>query len=505
MQKDGFRLEYLEVIGIDKITSKRKEEIFEEILHNSKLHKVTFTEANKLLESEIKSKILTETGLQYPNEIQSGMEININQQESRPNNYSEIVKFELNKIKEIFKKQKEEKEMDKIKRLTKDLRYINSEYFQQFEWKIKLKTECQKCSDFILIEKIFGFEKTNLDLNEKEKCKFVIEYSENDLVKDLKLNKNSEEAKQIEEIFKLLKLVKSLLTEQHKNLNKLFENLNKAINLIDNTNPMIAYFNELKEIEENAKFRAARILQFWKGPRKVIFDEKEIKRQDEIVEEMEKLIEDEENIKEFDERLKNKFDFLVKNWEKIFLSIKVQNEGIFEEEEKNIFYKQIVPESGEIKKKFEKSGPLFVGYCLTKRIENSFNKDGTVKFSQFLSNGVGQEYGWELKEVLGQKRIDIGHYENIQKQIKEKLENVCEEIFKNKCELFLEHELQYWHSFCSIDTEHLRFEHFEEMNVVTNGYQNKKEDENKDSFEEITFDEFGDDSKFEGEIEELKY
>nr|CAD2186955.1 unnamed protein product [Meloidogyne enterolobii] len=103
MQKDGFRLEYLEGIEINKMTSKRKEEIFEEILHNSKLHKVTFTEAHKLLESEIKSKNLAETELQYPNEIQSEVEINKNQQEKRQNNYIEIIKFELNKVKFLFK------------------------------------------------------------------------------------------------------------------------------------------------------------------------------------------------------------------------------------------------------------------------------------------------------------------------------------------------------------------------------------------------------------------
>ena len=96
------------------------------------------------------------------------------------------------------------------------------------------------------------------------------------------------------------------------------------------------------------------------------------------------------------------------------------------------------------------------------------------------------------------------HYENIQKQIKEELKNVCkenfEENFKNACKLFLEHELQSWHSFCSIDTEHLRFERFEEMNVVLNGYQHKKEEEKKDSFKGASFDEFGDGSKSE-EIE----
>ncbi|CAK5082827.1 unnamed protein product [Meloidogyne enterolobii] len=291
--------------------------------------------------------------------------------------------------------------MENIKRLTKDLRHINFEYFQQFEWNIKLKTECQKCLDFIVLSKTSL--NPNFVLNEKsfkEKCKFIIENLQSNLVNGLKLNKYSDEAKQIEEIFKLLKKVKELLNKKitKTNLNKLFENLNEAINLIDNTNPMIAYFKELKTIEELAKFRAARILQFWKESRKVIFNEKENIRQVEILDEMEKLIY-EENVKEFDERLEDKYELLLKNWEKLFFE---------EEKEKNIFYKQILPESDEIKKKFENSGDLFVGYCLTKRIENSFNKDGTVKISEFLSNGAGQEYGLELSEVLGQKRIDIG-------------------------------------------------------------------------------------------------
>ncbi|CAK5087085.1 unnamed protein product [Meloidogyne enterolobii] len=255
------------------------------------------------------------------------------------------------------------------------------------------------------------------------------------------------------------------------------------------------YFGELKSIEKK-------------------FEEEG--RRDEIIEKMNNLVNG-ENIEDFDERLKNKYEFLVKNWKKLFFSTKIQNaeknknisskeiqtKEIVEEPE-NIFYKQILPESDGIKNYFKDSGPLFVKYCLTKRIENSFNKDGTVKFSDFLSNGVGQEYGWELNEILGQRRIDIGQYENIQKQIKEELENVCinvEEVnLKNDCELFLEHELQSWHSFCSIDTKHLRFERFEEMNVVTNGYQHKKDEENKDSFEKATFEVSGEVSKFEGEI-----
>ncbi|CAK5081196.1 unnamed protein product [Meloidogyne enterolobii] len=287
--------------------------------------------------------------------------------------------------------------MENIKRLTKDLRHINFEYFQQFEWNIKLKTECQKCLDFIVLSKTSLNQNFVLNAAFKEKCKFIRENSKNGLVNDLKLNKYSNEAKQIEEIFKLLKNVQELLNKKitKTNLNNLLKNLNEAINLIDNTNPMIAYFKELKTIEELAKFRAVRIL-FWKETRKVIFNEEENIRQDEILDEMRELIND---IKEFDERLENKYKFLLENWKKLFFG---------EEKEKNIFYKQILPESEEIKKKFENSVDLFVGYCLTKRIENSFNKDGTVKISEFLSNGVGQEYGLELSEVLGQKRIDIG-------------------------------------------------------------------------------------------------
>nr|CAD2190186.1 unnamed protein product [Meloidogyne enterolobii] len=183
MQKDGFRLAYLEGIDINEkeITTKQKEEIFEEILNNSKLHKVTFTEAHKLIESKFKSKIFTETKqseLEHPMEIESlKNNENTNKQEKQLKNYSEIIGSELNKIKEIFEKQKEEKEMENIKRLTKDLRHINFEYFQQFEWNIKLKTECQKCLDFIVLSK------TSLNpnfvlkaLNEKEfenNCEYI--------------------------------------------------------------------------------------------------------------------------------------------------------------------------------------------------------------------------------------------------------------------------------------------------------------------------------------------
>uniref|UniRef100_A0A915P1Z3 Uncharacterized protein n=1 Tax=Meloidogyne floridensis TaxID=298350 RepID=A0A915P1Z3_9BILA len=345
--KDGFRLAYLGennddfLLAInDKesgLTTKEKEEIFKEILNNFNLHKVTFFEAHKMLGFYSKTKTTSEIA-----ETSSSQK----QEET----YKRI-KFEIRKS-------------------------VNSQFFQQFEGNIKLKTEWQKCLNYVLLLKIFV--KNNLKLDKK----IIIDKLEN----ECKLNVEKED-KKIEELYKLIeKNVNSKeLKNLENNLNKLFKKFKKIIGQIENKNQLMEYFGELKSIEKKSEGKGRRV---------------------EIIEKMNNLVNG-ENIKEFDERLENKYKFLVKNWEKLFFSTKVENEEIVEETG-NIFYKQILPESEEIKKKFENSGPLFVKYCLTKRMENSFNKDGTVKFSQFLSNGVGQEYGWELKEVLGQKRIDIG-------------------------------------------------------------------------------------------------
>ncbi|CAK5118470.1 unnamed protein product [Meloidogyne enterolobii] len=366
----------------------------------------------------------------------------------------------------------DEKALNVLNKQLTNLKSVNSQFFQQFEGNIKSKTEWQKCLNYVLLLKIFV--KNKLKMEEIKNIIF------GKLEKECKLNDKKVD-KEIEKLYQLVKEKNVVTVKELKNLennlNKLFKEFKEIIGQIENKNQLMEYFEELKSIEKKSEEKGRRV---------------------EIIEKMDNLVNG-ENIEDFDERLKNKYEFLVKNWEKLFLT-KIHNE-----EEKNIFYKQILPESEKIKKEFKNSGPLFVKYCLTKRIENSFNKDGTVKFSDFLSNGVGQEYGWELNEVLGQKRIDIGYYENIEKQIKEELKYVCEEDFeenfKNNCELFLEHELQYWHSFCSIDTEHLRFERFEEMKVVTNNYRNKEDEEKKDSFEKATFDKSGDVSKSE-EIED---
>ncbi|CAK5081209.1 unnamed protein product [Meloidogyne enterolobii] len=268
----------------------------------------------------------------------------------------------------------DEKALNVLNRQLTNLKSVNSQFFQQFEGNIKLKTECQKCLNLVLLLKIFV--KNNLNIDKNIIGKFGKECKLNDVKEDKKIEELYEKIKELVVKEKNVVTAKELKNLQN-NLNKLFKELKKIIDQIENKSQLMEYFEELKSIEKKSEEKGHRV---------------------EIIEKMNSLVNG-ENIEEFDERLENKYKFLLENWKKLFFG---------EEKEKNIFYKQLLPEIKGIENYFIDSGDLFVGYCLTKRIENSFNKDGTVKFSEFLSNGVGQEYGLELNEVLGQKRIDIG-------------------------------------------------------------------------------------------------
>ncbi|CAK5081547.1 unnamed protein product [Meloidogyne enterolobii] len=400
LQNDGFRLAYLgedndELMSAinDKesgLTTKQKEEIFKEISNNFYLHKVTFLEAHKMFNL---FKFTTKTTSETQNELavqQTNSEIQLeylqqptetSSQKQKETYYG--IKFEMKKIKAIFENQGEnkkvneneedgdEKALNALNRQLTDLKSVNSKYFQQFEGNIKLKTDWQKCLNFVILLKIVV--KNHLKMKKKIFEKFE---------KECKLNKLNveKENKKIKKLYELVVKEKNEEKNPEKlknNLNKLFKELKKIIGQIDNKNKLMEYFEELKSIEKKSEDKGRRV---------------------EIIEKMNSLVAG-KHIEEFDERLENKYKFLLENWKKLFFG---------EEKEKNIFYKQILPEIKGIENYFIDSGDLFVGYCLTKRIENSFNKDGTVKFSEFLSNGVGQEYGLELNEVLGQKRIDIG-------------------------------------------------------------------------------------------------
>lgn len=275
---------------------------------------------------------------------------------------------------------------------------VNSEFFSQIEWNIKAKTAHQECSNFILlIQKLIENNLLNIEKLEKISKQFNAECNSKDLkqrideFENLNLKKGSKEAKELEKVKKILNF-DSLAIENNKylvykiNLNETIEGLNKLINLIENTNPMMNYFEELKRIGTEKDKTA-----------------KQKKRRNEIIRSMRDLLDD-NSLSEFDERLKNKFDFLVKNSEKILLHQENYNEECLD---KSFFEMHILPEEKRIKIHLRNSGHLYVGYCLVKRIENTFTNDGEVKFSEFLSNGVGQEYGLELKEALGQIRLDM--------------------------------------------------------------------------------------------------
>jgi len=205
----------------------------------------------------------------------------------------------------------EEKALNVLNRQLTNLKSVNSQFFQQFEGNIKLKTEWQKCLNYVLLLKIFV--RNNLKMEEIKKIIF------DKLKNECKLNVEKED-KKIEELYKLIeKNVNSKeLKNLENNLNKLFKKFKKIIGQIENKNQLMEYFGELKSIEKKSEGKGRRV---------------------EIIEKMNNLVND-ENIKEFDERLKNKFDFLEKNWEKLFSNKEIQTIKIVEETE-NIFYKQI--------------------------------------------------------------------------------------------------------------------------------------------------------------------
>lgn len=274
----------------------------------------------------------------------------------------------------IFERQNKESNINKN---TNDLTNVNSEFFGQFEWNIKLKSECQECIDIIIL------------LLKSEGNTSNIEALKVHLNRQFG-NKCSPLKEKIEKVDKISKfkypIIETNIELSETNSNKLIKELNISINLIENTNPMMNYFEELKRIGKE-KDKIA----------------KQKERRNEIINLMKDLVNN-NFISEFNERLENKIDFLVNNSGKILLHQENYNEECLN---KSFFEMHILPEEKHIKKYFKNSGHLYVGYCLVKRIENTFTNNGKVKFSEFLSNGVGQEYGLELKEALGQIRLDM--------------------------------------------------------------------------------------------------
>ncbi|CAK5079436.1 unnamed protein product [Meloidogyne enterolobii] len=158
-----------------------------------------------------------------------------------------------------------------------------------------------------------------------------------------------------------------------------------------------------------------------------------------------KLVKKELYQNNFAEIIEEKMEFLLKNWEKIFEDISGDKEDF-----KNIF---------------KNSGHQFVGYCLSQRFLEAFNEDGVVKIKAFIDTNSLQKYAQKLAKIVKTNPLDINLYKSTKEVIKNYLDKKCNKfpnVLKD-CRAFIENIFQNWKGYCSIDTDNLEFENFEEI------------------------------------------
>ncbi|CAK5096889.1 unnamed protein product [Meloidogyne enterolobii] len=151
----------------------------------------------------------------------------------------------------------------------------------------------------------------------------------------------------------------------------------------------------------------------------------------------------------FADILEEKMKFLLQNWEKIFENILGDKEDV-----------------KEIKNIFKNSGHQFVGYCLSQRFLEAFNEDGGVNIKAFIDNQLLQKYAQKLAKIVKNNTLDINFYKSTKEVIKNYLYEKCKNNLPNvskDCHSFIESIFQNWKGYCSIDTDNLEFENFEEI------------------------------------------
>uniref|UniRef100_A0A1I8BR79 Uncharacterized protein n=1 Tax=Meloidogyne hapla TaxID=6305 RepID=A0A1I8BR79_MELHA len=489
-------------------------------MSKTKLHKVNFVEAHKILnliKEEIDMRKYQKTsGIQTVEQSRSDHTsssqqiVHFNGIRNEINNFIKLVDNILGKVKVYNDKdshqESDENEMlSEVNKFVRDLNYFknsNAKFFDHFEWNIELKTQCQKCLKIVLflrkISENFDFkeEMPEIDIESGNNLpdvsptftKFNTECLES--LKDVlnkqienkyKLSKNKFKMyfKAMESVNPFLvildKMDKKKLKKNEGNLKEFYKKLSNVIEKMENVNPIKYLFNTMDEpvtkivnsIKKIIKLKNPGVLNKMKKillPKLETYEkikEDIIKKSEQISstvrDQMNPLIE--EAIEEFRNKLVDKKNFLLKNAEELY-SFKEDNENVLYGQTTKVFDKQIF---------YKSSAPFYVGYCLVNRILNSFTKDGKIKVSEFLTNGL------ELAEAFGEKVLDLGYYKTIQMEIESEINKECkefkEEKIKNECKMFQEHKLHDWKSFCSIDTEHVEFERFDEMTILRFGHR----------------------------------
>uniref|UniRef100_A0A915M9C5 Uncharacterized protein n=1 Tax=Meloidogyne javanica TaxID=6303 RepID=A0A915M9C5_MELJA len=191
--------------------------------------------------------------------------------------------------------------------------------------------------------------------------------------------------------------------------------------------------------------------------------------------------------KEFDNLLTKKLDNLAINWEAIL------DENLKEVEQKHTLEGSThaskdkeVGESSDhatthlqpkpsldkegLKQIFTGLGGYFVNFCFAQRFLQTFNEQGTVKMSSFIKNEAEQEYGLKLYDMMDREILNTGFYQTIKNEIENFLKSKCNSLGtaekQMECNAFLKDMLLKWHGYCSMDTDNLKSERFEELELL---------------------------------------
>nr|CAD2192540.1 unnamed protein product [Meloidogyne enterolobii] len=316
------------------------------------------------------------------------------------------------------------------------LSIIQKEMEQNIYWQLKEEIEKLKTNKNgqheLIVKKELSRVETSIELKEKLKAcglsvyvlKFVLNENkgeeEGNRLKSItrffpKTRKNDGKKELSENMKKYLENFKNKCGEEIKG-NKDLKELNKFVD--DNIN--------LNEVKNNL------IIEINKFENKL---NEKIKKLEKI--NLKNKIKNHEDLgtktKEYINRLKEKLVFLVRNYEKLTDKYSTSQNGQI-----NI------------------SSLAAIIYCLANKFLEIFNEDGVVNMDillQNISNTNLIEYGMEMNEKLGKKRVDKMYYQQILDMIGK----------DNKVEL--EKLKENWSNYCYIDKQNVEFERPEEWAV----------------------------------------
>ncbi|KAF7631176.1 hypothetical protein Mgra_00008615 [Meloidogyne graminicola] len=479
LQPDGFHLATFEMIGskdlknVPKILSNRLTEFMDNLIKLNPLHKMTYTETHHLI-TAINNVIEEE---------------------------NETLHSALNKIKifELLENEIDEKKKENVKKLDDNETTLeneddekspllkkdtekNASKYNYIEKNIWLKLSFKKCYQIVFaFEYLLNFYVHSIKPNETKMPRDELKIVENCniVTKTFDDYENSESkateifTKLNEKYINFIDVIKSENKETLKKVNLFAKELEKVINNWDNLieidlfneNFINRTKNEFRYVLfEKAKFLVLNFLT-------ILTSESNYEKQNSNIKEfpLQELIElTKVNLKVEEE---GKAIKTITHTTEIEVDKQVQHKG----------NNALMSNDQKLVEKFSKFGVHFVQYCLAKRFLEAFNHDGHVRMASFTENEDKQNYGLKLYEMMERKVLDpklknfkgtFGriHYSKIKNEMETQLYNECKNSKENNenCVAFLEEILQKWHGFCSIDTDKLEFERFEEFTTNIN-------------------------------------